>query len=61
MGRKKEQKRIRDKRRERKKKKKKRREEKKERREKEYHRYGTMNNCMETMGVWNARILYRKV
>ena len=23
--------------------------------------YGTMNICMETMGEWNAMILYRKV
>ena len=23
--------------------------------------YGTMNICMKTMVVWNARILYRKV
>ena len=23
--------------------------------------YGTMNICLETMGVWNAMILYRKV
>ena len=23
--------------------------------------YGTMDICMETMGVWNAMILYRKV
>ena len=73
---KREKKRIREKRRERKKKKKKRKEKKKEGKEKEDHMYGymfwvvwnlsmvlygTMSICMETMGVWNARILYRKV